>query len=60
MTKIDSLRFQYTWQRHIAKKPTVAIWEKLNKAVNADLRSYVKRNKALKRLQQNQGEFEFC
>ncbi len=52
---IDSLRFQYTWQRHIAKKPTVAVWEKLHKATNADLRYYVKSRKAQARTIQ-QGE----
>jgi hypothetical protein len=48
LSKIDSLRFAYTYQRHIRKKPTVAVWEKLNDAVNEDLEyaARVNRNRA--------------
>lgn len=45
MTRIDSLRFEYTWQRHIRKGPTVAISEKLQRAVLADLRCAIKARK---------------
>jgi len=56
MNRVDSLRFEYTWQRHIRKGPTTAVFERLQAATHADLRYAAKARKRLAQLAKRKAE----
>lgn len=56
MNRVDSLRFEYTYQRWVRKGPTVAVFEKLQDATLADLRYAIKARKRAIRLAKRKQE----